>query len=35
MESAGFNGYHEVEIFSDRYWSLDQEKYLESINRHT
>ncbi len=28
---AGFNGYHEVEIFSDIYWQMDQEKYLKKI----
>jgi sugar phosphate isomerase/epimerase len=31
MESAGFRGYHEVEIFSDRYWAMDQAAYLQII----
>jgi len=31
MEQAGFNGYHEVEIFSQAYWDQDQEKYLGRI----
>lgn len=31
MEDAGFNGYNEVEIFSDKYWSMDQVSYLERI----
>jgi sugar phosphate isomerase/epimerase len=31
IESAGFKGYHEVEIFSDRYWRMDQVQYLELI----
>ena len=28
---AGFNGYHEVEIFSDLYWNQDQGEFLEKI----
>lgn len=29
--SAGFDGYFEVEIFSNRYWSMDQDAYLDDI----
>ncbi len=31
VERAGFAGYHEVEIFSDRFWSMDQDKFLQRI----
>lgn len=31
MEDAGFNGYCEVEVFSDKYWAMDQLLYLEKI----
>ena len=31
VETAGFTGYNEVEIFSDKYWSEDQKEYLEKI----
>ena len=31
VESAGFDGYHEVEIFSNDYWERNQEEYLKSI----
>ena len=31
VESLGFDGYHEVEIFSEDYWSRDQAEYLELI----
>jgi sugar phosphate isomerase/epimerase len=31
VEAAGFSGFHEVEIFSQRYWNMDQEEYLELI----
>jgi sugar phosphate isomerase/epimerase len=31
VEEAGFNGYNEVEIFSDKYWATDQFEYLEKI----
>ena len=31
VEEAGFNGFHEVEIFSDRYWSGDQKEFLNNI----
>ena len=33
VEDAGFSGYNEVEIFSDKYWATDQGKYLERIKR--
>jgi len=28
---AGFDGFHEVEIFSNRYWAMDQKEYLKKI----
>ncbi len=31
VESTGFGGYNEVEIFSDKFWATDQEEYLEKI----
>jgi len=31
MESTGFNGFNEVEIFSDRYWAADQDEFVEKI----
>jgi len=31
MEEAGFDGYLEVEIFSERYWSMDQHAFLQKI----
>jgi sugar phosphate isomerase/epimerase len=31
VEEAGFRGYNEVEIFSDKYWAMDQFEYLEKI----
>ncbi len=31
VEEAGFSGTHEVEIFSNRYWKTDQDKFLELI----
>ncbi len=31
VEEAGFEGYNEVEIFSDRYWAMDQEQFLGRI----
>lgn len=31
VEEAGFKGYNEVEIFSDKYWKTDQYEYLEKI----
>lgn len=29
--AAGFQGYDEVEIFSNRYWAMDQSEYLQLI----
>ena len=31
MEDAGFSGYNEIEIFSDKYWATDQQEYLKKI----
>lgn len=31
VEDAGFSGYNEVEIFSDKYWAINQNEYLEKI----
>ncbi|HSI62571.1 MAG TPA: hypothetical protein VLE43_05615 [Candidatus Saccharimonadia bacterium] len=31
MEKSGFTGHNEVEIFSTRYWGMDQGEYLEQI----
>ncbi len=31
VEHAGFSGFNEVEIFSDKYWATDQHEYLEKI----
>jgi len=31
VENAGFTGFNEVEIFSDKYWAIDQKEYLEKI----
>jgi len=31
VEEAGFSGYCEVEVFSDKYWASDQKEYLEKI----
>lgn len=31
VESAGFTGFHEVEIFSNRYWAMDQQEFLSNI----
>jgi sugar phosphate isomerase/epimerase len=31
VEQAGFKGYHEVEVFSEEYWAMDQEAYLKKI----
>ena len=33
VEAAGFNGFHEVEIFSNRLWEGDQKEVLERIKR--
>jgi sugar phosphate isomerase/epimerase len=31
VNESGFTGYEEVEIFSNRYWAMDQDEYLEKI----
>jgi len=31
IEQAGFRGFNEVEIFSNRYWSMDQGEFLKQI----
>jgi sugar phosphate isomerase/epimerase len=31
MEEAGFDGYNEVEIFSEQYWAMEQAEYLDMI----
>ncbi|MEO5603747.1 MAG: sugar phosphate isomerase/epimerase family protein [Cyclobacteriaceae bacterium] len=31
VETAGFKGYYEVEIFSNKYWQADQLPYLQKI----
>jgi len=31
VEDAGFTGFIEVEVFSDKYWKTDQNAYLEKI----
>ena len=31
VEEAGFNGYNEVEIFSETYWAQDQANFVERI----
>jgi sugar phosphate isomerase/epimerase len=31
VESTGFQGFHEVEIFSDIYWKQDQHRFLDKI----
>lgn len=31
VEETGYNGFNEVEIFSNRYWAGDQEAFLEKI----
>jgi sugar phosphate isomerase/epimerase len=31
VESIGFKGYHEVEVFSEDYWAMDQHAYLDLI----
>lgn len=33
VEGAGFNGSNEVEIFSEKYWAIDQHEYLEKIKQ--
>jgi sugar phosphate isomerase/epimerase len=31
VEATGFNGFYEVEIFSNKYWQQDQSQYLKKI----
>ncbi|MBD3376809.1 TIM barrel protein [candidate division KSB1 bacterium] len=31
VEQAGFEGFHEVEIFSNRWWQADQDEFLKAI----
>jgi len=31
VETTGFNGYNEVEVFSTRLWAMDQDEYLAQI----
>lgn len=31
VEAAGFRGFNEVEVFSDEYWAMDQDAYVEKI----
>lgn len=31
VEDTGFSGFHEVEIFSEKYWAIDPKKYLQLI----
>ena len=31
VEAAGFRGFNEVEIFSDRHWARDQNEFLQAI----
>lgn len=33
VEEAGFNGFNEVEIFSNKFWATDQHEYLEKIKQ--
>ena len=33
VEEAGFSGYHEVEIFSTRFWGQDQKEFLQKIKK--
>ena len=33
VEDAGFRGFIEVEIFSNRYWAMDQHEFLAKIKR--
>ena len=33
VEAAGFQGFHEVEIFSTAYWQMDQTEFLEKIKQ--
>ncbi len=31
METAGFDGYDEVEVFSNSYWNMNQDRFLQEI----
>jgi sugar phosphate isomerase/epimerase len=33
VEAAGFRGYNEVEVFSEQYWAMDQQRYVEAIRQ--
>ena len=33
VEQTGFDGYHEVEVFSERWWESDQQTYFEKIKQ--
>ena len=33
IEAAGFDGYNEVEVFSERLWAREQKKYLKDIKK--
>jgi len=33
VEAAGFDGFHEVEIFSNAYWQMDQTEFLDKIKQ--
>lgn len=33
VEEAGFDGYNEVEVFSERLWAQDQKLYLEDVKK--
>ena len=33
LEEAGFEGYNEVEVFSERLWAQDQKLYLEDVKK--
>jgi sugar phosphate isomerase/epimerase len=33
MAASGFDGHLEVEVFSEKYWSMDQEAYLDMIKQ--
>ncbi len=33
VEETGFNGYNEVEIFSTKYWAINQNEYLKKIKK--
>ena len=33
VEATGFRGFNEVEIFSNRYWAMDQHEFLDKIKQ--